>query len=275
MHVSILVVLYGKGLEQSLTLKSLSENIISFADLYIVNNGPEKITENDLFRSKLESSYASVRVVEHLDNRPLSMLYNDFIGYYPDSDYYVLLDDDSELSSEYIGLLKNPKADLIIPRIINKNDGVCYYPIDNGSVVKCDTSLSFLKVMSIGSGLFISNHLITEMKKFGDIFDERFALYGVDTSFFLRLRRLNNTSIDIRTEAFIFHSLSRVDEKKSKFRQTERLYDLAITSRHYPEYISFFDFTKKMIKLTFVFNFNSVFIALKIYALGRHPRIGL
>ncbi|WP_413691538.1 hypothetical protein [Psychromonas sp. KJ10-2] len=92
------------------------------------------------------------------------------------------------------------------------------------------------KVVSIGSGLVIGRDVAAFVKKiYGDIFDERFYLYGVDTTFFLRVFN-SNLSNRINIISGFQHSLSRLQKESNevkKFRCIERSYDKGLTIRFY------------------------------------------
>ncbi|ATA18621.1 GT2 family glycosyltransferase [Gibbsiella quercinecans] len=275
--ISMLVVLYNKQIDEAKTLTTLLNFDVSNVDLTIINNGPDVIRgEGDVYL-KLKGKSGSIKLINHIDNKPLSKLYNEFIEN-NNSDVYVIFDDDSEITEEYMRALGNcKKYDLLIPRILSISDDKYYYPCENNNTVMVGKIVSELNVMSISSGLSISARVVKMMiKEFHHVFDERFALYGIDTSFFLRIRRLRrkNIPIDILCAGVLFHSLSRVENKSkySAFRRIERLYDIALTAKHYPEYISFFAIIKQIIKLSIRFDFKFIILFLSCYISGKHPR---
>ena len=118
------------------------------------------------------------------------------------------------------------------------------------------------------------------MRAFGTVFDERYYLYGVDTTFFLRFNNLN-CSDKARVIKGFNHSLSRLEIESSsnkRFRKVERSYDLGLTLRYYRSCREIiFDIVKvfgssilKMIlKRENAFYLRHVFIALLV---GKHYR---
>ncbi|WP_321147883.1 glycosyltransferase family 2 protein, partial [Serratia marcescens] len=240
--VSILVVLYNKKLSESKTLRTLLSHQILNAELFIANNGPHKIEiESDQFFNQLESHFIKVQVANFVENRPLSIIYNDFIESNSVAKKFVLLDDDSEVPESFIKVInsENDDFDLELPRIKSVNDGVIYYPVEHGHVVAEDkNNLDVQSTISIGSGLIISRRFIDKFSAAGmKLFDERFALYGVDFSLFRIMKKINaksNTHFAIRTNSYINHSLSRAAGKTSEHTVNERLYDAILSARHYP-----------------------------------------
>jgi len=91
-------------------------------------------------------------------------------------------------------------------------------------------------------------------EKYGQVFNQRFYLYGVDTTFFYRV--FNSRLISkIKIINGFEHSLSRLEVESDKvkaFRRLERTYDLGISLRYYyswPKIVYFvFKFTFTHIK---------------------------
>jgi hypothetical protein len=275
-RIAILIVIYGKDLKQSTTVNYILNEKLPDANLTIINNGPNLL---DCDRSILESlnlACNSVVIKEFIENRPLSKIYNQFIKDNSDSDYFVIFDDDSVPQKKFFENITKATADLLLPKIFSVEDNKLYYPIQNKSVITEFGDVEIDGIMSISSGLTFSAKLtkIYE-RKYGDVFDERFALYGIDTSFFIRLSDVNKAHPDSLTavcENIINHSLSRVNQKLNTFRLTERTYDMAITARNYPEFISSKDIVLQAIKLLLKLKFKCCFILLKTYSSGKHPR---
>ncbi|QWT39996.1 hypothetical protein [Dickeya dadantii] len=276
--ISILVVLFNKKLNESQTLSSLLQcQSSSDVSLKILNNGPQEIkAEGEVFQV-LTSSFKDVMLESRLENAPLSKLYNEFIDSNLDSDYFIILDDDSHLDEDFIFNVYKTDADVIIPRVLSVDDGDFYYPTQNGVVVEHDGWVDLSSLMSISSGLTFSKKLVSTMLSYyPDVFDEHFSLYGIDTSFFLRLRKIVKSDSPIllaKCVSIICHSLSRIQkENVSKFRVVERLYDFAITARHYPEYVSRLWLFKRIVKYSMLMQFEYAWILFRYYVKGRHPK---
>lgn len=235
--ISILIVLYNCSPEESETIKSLSrtqeENVKAI--LCIWNNGPKPKRPNHETTRQLRDAGFECYYIETLENNPLSWIYNHFIKKFS-AKKYVILDHDSKISKEYKTYILSKEQDFIsVPLIAAK--GIPRSPTVNGRF----SSGPFSKddcVIAIGSGLIVSDeakNIISQ--KYENIFDEKYALYGVDTSFFLRVFRLG-LSERVKTVPGFEHSLSRLEDETSivkEFRKIERSYDFAITIRNYPE----------------------------------------
>lgn len=108
MKIVFLVVLYNTHISESKTIGSYINNIKLISDfehiLSIVNNGPNSLLqgkiENECF-SILKNNFINFEYFENIENRPLSVIYNECITTHNDIDYVVLLDQDSELTTEY------------------------------------------------------------------------------------------------------------------------------------------------------------------------------
>ncbi|CAI0883319.1 glycosyltransferase family protein [Serratia entomophila] len=278
--VSILVVLYNKKLEESKTLKSLLSYEILNAELFIANNGPSNIeVANNSFYTRLENHFGKVYVGNFIENRPLSVIYNDFINGNDFSEKFILLDDDSELSEGFINAINSNAKDfdLELPRIKSVVDGTIYYPVEQGRVVTEDKEhLDIQSTISIGSGLIISRCLIEKFSAAGrNLFDERFALYGVDYSLFRIMKRINKknkTDFNLKTQSYINHSLSRAEGKASEHTVNERLYDAILSARHYPDISTIWILLRKVIKYTLNFNFKKIAYIFSVFIKGVHPR---
>lgn len=234
MKIKVLVVVYNKSLEESVTLSSLLKSGFSGFHLVVVNNGPHAIPD----KSYLYDNFSSVEYLESLHNKPLSHIYNDFIiddqSLY---DYYFIFDDDTSICEGYFGgLLLNDynNYDLLVPLIYDGD--VINYPKVDGHVI--DDSIKELQnikgFLTIGSGLILTRRLVNRLKKNNiEPFDSRFALYGVDFSFFKILSRFFGYKLRVSIFGKINHSLSSNIEGFSSWRHRERLYDVVLMAKFY------------------------------------------
>ena len=232
---AILVLLYNKEIYDSetiLSLVNLGEHSLN-TKIIIWNNGPKPFQKGCVH--DLEKIGYDIEIKETLFNESLAVIYNKFLCEHK-AEKYILLDDDSTLTQEYVicsslcGLF-----DVGMPVITSL--GEIHMPKVNGvpyfSQIKLkDTS----NVITIGSGLVIGNGIITLIKnKYKNVFDERFYLYGVDTVFCLRLNEMGLTK-NIKFICGFEHSLSRLENESVKvkaFRRLERSYDIGLTLRYY------------------------------------------
>ena len=270
----ILVVLYGKEPSESVTLQSLLNVHECNSALTIYNNGPANIDENDLVINKLLLCFSSVDIVQDLSNKPLSVLYNNFLN--RDGDRFFLFDDDTHVPNGYLSCSEE-NIDVRIP-IIRTSANEIMYPKIGSKVITSECIVpEDVFIYSIGSGLVIYKSLVELFTKLNlKLFDERYALYGVDVSLFRRIMKVKESGeqVVIKVEKEMIHSLSRIDESPSSFRLRERLIDNVITLRHYPKSktSSIVFFMKMFMKRLFMFRFKEVFLMFNILIKGKHPR---
>lgn len=283
MRTILTVVLYGKTYKDSQTLNSLMSKNFSDTNLLIINNGPRALEFDKSFIHSLGFYVKSVDIKEFVDNRPLSWLYNGVINEYRDYDRFVFFDDDSVIANDFIKKLDSyhtDSVDLQIPNVQERSNGRVYYPLvdkmvrkyNDGEIIESQNS-----VLSIGSGLVIYNSLVEKFAASNmEVFDNRFALYGVDYSFFNRIELLKKrgVSVSIQIVGVLDHSLSRVEESDNKWRSTERLYDSVLSVKYYSSnrvtlLLRIFKLAcKQVIKL----KFSNVELILKTFYKGKHPR---
>lgn len=243
----VFVILYDKSItdSKSLTSLALSEIDRNTSELVVINNGPKQISSDLDF---LSHCFSQVHFEEFLENLPLSKLYNNLLSKYNNNDRFIIFDDDTLIPIDFFTDLNESYSfdiDLQLPKIISIEDGNCYYPLVNGLVESSCQTKKYTEediVYSIGSGMTIHKSLIDKFHAHGmNIFDESFALYGVDMSIFKAMNLLKekeNESFKIQLASHLKHSLSRVSSKKSVFRERERIYDSLLSSIIYPEYKS-------------------------------------
>ena len=275
MHdISLVVVLYGKELQDSKTLMSLLKYEFKFNTLLVYNNGPSLLSTDNTFICMLKNRFEQVTVIEDITNAPLSKIYNYFLKNVK-SNSYVILDDDTELNENYIFMLiqnaSKQEYDLVIPKIISF-DSRQYYPISNGVVIEKEGYIEGeTNLLSISSGIVLNKSIFSKMLlNDNNIFDERYALYGVDTSFFKKITK--NPDVKICISSYLSHSLSRAESKDNYFRRKERLIDLAISTRCYPSLFNYYYYLKKLISLLFTCEFKLAILMIHVFLKGRHPK---
>lgn len=274
----VIVVLYNKEMSESSTLKTLTEGLEYISKITIVNNGPKKIKNDQKVLVSLTKNDIVVELIECLENKPLSNIYNDIIRCNSNLDGYIILDDDSKLSRDYFECISNVNADVILPSIIESSNNKKYYPIASNKEEIIEGVNIAQQVYSISSGLVISRHTneVFEEHKL-TLFDERFSLYGVDTSFFMRLNYLRESkgvSLNVINFGRLYHSLSRVSEINSDFRVKERLIDELLTVKYYNvnKRNKVIVYAKVLIKCLIKLKVSWFFIMLNVIIKGKHPR---
>ncbi len=288
MKLTILVVLFNRDTILNDTTKSLLKQgeLLGTVDLIIFNNGPGQFLDlNNEFIDSLRSIYSLVEIKQDINNNPLSVIYNEFVKKYP-SDYYLILDDDTKISSDYINktlkLAIEESPDVLLPAIISNHNGEVYYPFIDGSpikdsMIKAGCRIVNNDVCSIGSGLTISHRVLQEFSREGlDAFDERFALYGVDFSFFRRLNFLKYSGCEVSCYIvdYIIHDMSGVQKKISRNRYIEREFDKVLSIKHHSSNLlySYIKIFKLMVGYLFQRDLDMGLRAFKVYLSGRHPR---
>lgn len=273
--IIFLIVLYNKVVEESTTVITLLESDITNAKIIIHNNGPAEVLLSSHILNAFNEKHINVELVNCVQNKPLSILYNQFLSSNPDYDKYVLLDDDSVITREYVDQLHMSDYELLLPRISSVQDGTIYYPILNESVITGDKFLATKGLFSIGSGLILTSGFLDKFVKVNfKPFDEKFALYGVDFSLFRRMNILSEQGefFKVKTAGEIIHSLSRTDGVESKFRREERLIHFSLTTRNYPSYYQCYIFLKRSIKEILFFRVRNLYVMYDAFLHGSHPR---
>lgn len=283
MKTIVTTILYNKTIDASLTLRNLLANEFSDYELVIVNNGPKSITVGEDVYPKLKNKGICISILEFIKNKPLSHIYNDVINSNPNADRFIFLDDDSELDLKFFYKLNeklNNNVHLQIPKIIERDNGDVYYPVINSKVFLGDGMENVSNddyIYSIGSGLVIYRSLVDLFNQNKlDLFDSRFALYGVDVSLFRRISLLKKKNIifNIQIVSFINHSLSRAESEISDWRYKERLYDKALSIRFYSDSLvkSIYRFSRALCRELLHMKFKNVILILRTFMSGKHPR---
>ncbi|HIB9002821.1 hypothetical protein [Raoultella ornithinolytica] len=283
MKTVIAVILYNKQINDSETLKQLSIIKCDDCSLIIFNNGPKKIKRENTLYYELMNAYSNIEIKEYIQNKPLSQIYNEVLKCW-EGDRFIFFDDDSHLDELFfkkIDAFYSKEIDLQIPVIYEITNKQLYYPIVDGVTYKASQSsdgtvIPSNNVLSIGSGLVIYKCLVNKFYELNlDLFDERFALYGVDFSFFRRINLVRKKAgVNIQVVSFIKHSLSRTNTIYNVTRHRERLYDNSLTIKHYSrnKLISILKLTKLIASEFFHFRFMNVYLVFVSYLTGKHPR---
>lgn len=281
LNICILVLLYNKKPLESKTINSLikhSHNLQN-CSITIWNNGPKKIFETSESK-QIQIGDSDVKFIETPNNISLSEIYNRFINDNK-SEKYIILDDDSTLTYEYLHIANTIKTNGALFPIIKCHEEF-KSPIVNNTTQSITKKISSNdNILAIGSGIIISENLISIFKNnYENIFDERFRFYGVDITFCYRLNILRKKyKFTVMIIDGFSHSLSKmeIENKKMKsFRQKERSYDLSLRLKYYyskPK--SLLILSNAVIKSLFmsILNMNPKYNYLdliKSYASGKH-----
>lgn len=278
---AFMVLLYGKETVDSETLNSIESLSLNNENhlLVIWNNGPKSLMNHDV--EAFERIGFDVEMRETVNNESLSKIYNSFIDDF-NSDKYIILDDDSCLNQKYFNKIFDLNTDEIgVPLILS--NGIPNGPKLNRKLC-CETDQvsDKDKFIGIGSGLVIGQKIVAKIKRdHQTVFDERFYFYGVDTTFFFRVK-LSLLSRKIKIIPGFEHSLSKLmkeSEPVTEFRLKEMSYDIGLRLRYYkPRFSGLFLLLKESISSTIKLLFNKkskiiVKYLLKAYVSGKHYRL--
>ncbi|MBA1273556.1 hypothetical protein [Stutzerimonas azotifigens] len=239
MKYVVLVVIYNQRLAEGATLRSLErsfpEALREQSSLVVWNNGPSLLEASEIEAFRSASRWKFIKIENRTDNLPLSMVYNRIVQM--DAERFVFFDHDTEVGESYWQALENhPSLDVIAPRIWGQQ--VCHYPKQHKRVVSTEQPLDAEGLITITSGMALSRRLLMELAaEEGEAFDERFALYGVDVSLFVRIQRLaRKLPIAAGCYGDLQHSLSELEqesEQVSAFRDLEKFYVAILLRLHY------------------------------------------
>jgi hypothetical protein len=283
-NAAFLVVLYNCEIQNSDTLNTLIKRHYENTLLVIWNNGPYRLNDTDTDISILSKCGLKILIKETIGNESLSGIYNQFIHEHK-AGKYIILDHDSKVSLPYLydtEMLEEDKLGIPLIYSLGKSQS----PTINGGPLpsKSYEIKPSDMVKGIGSGIVIGANIVKyfDDKFEGSVFDERFYLYGVDTSFFYRYHQLFGSE-HIQIVHGFEHSLSKLidepDDIKS-FRKLERTYDKALSLRFYKskkEQIRVI--SKTLLKIAFVPLIKIIkpkkpvlyyFIFIKAYLSGKH-----
>ncbi|MCF6691505.1 hypothetical protein INS55_22250 [Raoultella terrigena] len=216
--------------------------------------------------------------VERLNNCSLAEIYNTLINR-NQARRYIILDHDSQVNNLYLKDINYVSSNEVgMPRIYVNNNLVnpC---INMSPIEKIPNYLGKNIITTIGSGLVVGSDIASFVeKKFGNVFDERFVLYGVDTTFCYRINTLNIPNT-IKIINGFEHSLSRLEVESENvetlmFRKKERSCDLGLRIRYYSterisQLFSFLlsSFKRLLLRREQQYNF---FTVLSCMLLGKH-----
>lgn len=271
----ILVILYNKKIEDSVTLKSLLKVDLTDYFLIIYNNGPYALCKDQLYFD-LEDNTGEIELVNDLNNKPLSMIYNSVINKSENAENIIIFDDDSSIPNDFFIFPLWEQVDLMIPMIKSTTSNEIFYPISNYSIITMPKEIRNEEfIISIGSGLIINKKIREKFKTHGiDLFDEQFSLYGVDFSFFRRIQQLKNKGeiINIRIHSYLIHSLSKLELKQEKWRENERLHDAILSAIHYKTgYKKYGALAKYILRYLIKLDFSSLKLIINDLKYKSHP----
>lgn len=237
MRTLFLVVLYGLRPGESATLDSLlvqpSASLPADSVLLVWNNGPQPLAQADRQALLAAPGWTEVLISEDLGNPPLSRVYNQALRL--GAERLVIFDQDTVVDARFLQAL-GQQAELLVPLVLGA--GAIRYPHQYKAVVIAEGPLDPQATVTISSGLCLTQGLAARIAaRHGDVFDERFALYGVDVSFFLRVQALaREEPVELLCAGILDHSLSELEAEtpaQRRFRDIEKFYVALLLRLHY------------------------------------------
>ncbi|MCH5239336.1 MAG: glycosyltransferase [Muribaculaceae bacterium] len=265
---TILVVIYKKNINDSITLQSL-RNFLKKEDnvneLIIWDNSSEYNSKEEINNFSLSFKDTKIRYIPAIENTPLSKIYNYIISLVSTS-WLILLDDDTNLTDVYFNELNSvfksifDIPNLILPQIYFNNQlvspakqffifGKRIKFIKNG-LIKAKHSTA------INSGMCINVQYLKE--KFPG-YNEKINFYGTDNDFMLKYSDHNTFFYVLNTK--LTHTLNLFSDLINNKDVSFRIEDtkngiLEITKDRYAFlfpvayiYITFFKFKIKLKKI--------------------------
>ena len=288
MKITAIVVLYNSSLEQSATINSISDCLLDNIQLNLViwNNGPDYLKSNDInvLNNKVQGKNITFSIYQQTTNVALSKIYNYFINR-ESYDFIAILDHDSALNQDFfLNIINSSSYDIIVPKIIASGwrsieETVCFPTYINSVKVLDKDAFSVGEIFTISSGITLSSKLIKCIEKTQSyVFNEKFALYGIDTCFFQDVHKMNLQSFNGKCIGSIKHSLatSQLDNGNiniSSSRKLELGYD-TILQRIYCKRKSTLSSSFFLIK-NFIKRKNSLAHTIKLFIClftKQHPR---
>jgi GT2 family glycosyltransferase len=216
----ILVVIYNITVEQSKTIDSLTRNssLINNSTVHIWDNSP---LPNRFDVKKIQGSTSlRIKYIHTPENTSLSVIYNKIAKETPEKSYLTILDQDTDLPSEYfseLAALQEKKHPLILPIVLCRNTivspgrriyshGMLFHEIASGAH-------SSKNLLAINSGMSISHEVFSKFN-----YDSRLRFYGTDTYFMRMYEKFFSHAYVMSTR--IDHSLAEMEDRSSDWRRS-------------------------------------------------------
>jgi GT2 family glycosyltransferase len=214
----IVLVLYKCTLSASQSFMSLlrCSPFLGAQDKIIVwDNSPEALGAAE--RPKLNSLGACQAIYTHTpENVALSKIYNKAVQINPNYDFAVFLDQDSNFDSDFFSNFHNaqqqhPDIQLFVPLIKNKD--VIASPGNFYKFKGKYWKTAKYGVVESKNTVAITSGMILRLSALASVgyFEERLALYGIDTNFMIRYSRLYPSLFVL--DVYFDHDLSDFNEE--------------------------------------------------------------
>ncbi len=247
----IIVVLYNKYPQESSTIKCLSRLSATMKDnlkTIVWNNSPQDFDSEH--RAELFTLLDGIEVCYKYndgENIPLSVIYNRTIKEYLDTEFLVIMDDDSVFDESMFekaieSIDNNPDIDLFLPIVYNGNDIVspAYMRVFKGHYFKeVNPGIMCSKhITAINSGMIIRSKYL---KNTFEGYDERIKFYFTDNDFMSRYDsshdKLFVLDYKMKHTLDFYKKGESYDKKKRRFRELRRSFLVLMKRQGYAAYI--------------------------------------
>lgn len=230
-QVNFLVVVYSTSPGLTTTLKSLATLDFQSARILpkfsIWDN-----SEHGFGEASIPTLPGEVTYHHSGKNEPLSKVYNALISCSADSDYFIVLDDDSSITNDYISSLDvffRSSVPVAVPQILFNNSLISPGTIKGvrGRALNLQDLVTgpvpSKNIVAMMSGTVISKEALSRGLKF----DERLSFYGVDTRFFIDYANIYSEIFILK--ASIPHSSALRENGQAYTKKVQRFRNLILS----------------------------------------------
>ncbi|WP_460146560.1 glycosyltransferase family protein [Pseudomonas sp. S2_A02] len=255
-HVNFLVVVYSTSPGLTTTLKSLANLDFQSAGILpkfsIWDNSEQGFGEASVPTLPGEITY-----YHSGKNERLSMVYNTLISNSAESDYFVVLDDDSSVTNHYISSLDlffRSTVPVAVPQILFNHNLISPGTIKGvrGRALNVQDLVTgpvpSKNIVAMMSGTVISKEALSQGLKF----DERLSFYGVDTRFFIDYANYYSEIFILNTS--IPHSSALREGGQAYTKKVQRFRNLILSRPLVFDYVKHHKFKISLYVLLFSLN---------------------
>lgn len=212
MKLTFIIVLYNKSLQESLTYKSLILHK-SDADIIVYDNSDCKMN-TEIPKTVTYFGDGVNHGLSYAYNYVVNMMKDKNIGN-KDNQFLALLDDDTEITDQYLVHMKSSiqnnkeKADIFVPVVMSGNKIMSPFNVWKDIkilAVKEVAEINPDQVSAINSGLIIRLSVFDQV-----MYDENYFLDCVDHDFFRKVRK-NQIPVQIVQDTLLYQTFSRDEE---------------------------------------------------------------
>lgn len=255
-HVNFLVVVYSTSPDLTTTLKSLATLDFQAAKILpefsIWDN-----SEQGFGKASISTLPGEVTYHHSGKNEPLSKVYNTLISNSAGSDYFIVLDDDSSITNDYIASLDlffRSRVPVAVPQILFNHNlispgiikGVRGRALNLQNLVTGPVPSK--NIVAMMSGTVISKDALSQGLKF----DERLNFYGVDTRFFIDYANAYSEIFILKTS--IPHSSALRETGQAYTKKVQRFRNLILSRPLVFDYVKHHKFKISLYVLLFSLN---------------------